>query len=518
MTDTGAADAVIHLAVQRHAAAQPDATALLYQGEKISYGALASASDAFAAELSGHGVGAGHVVPVLLPRSPLLVTVQLAVLKCGAAYANLDVRWPASRHAEIVAQISPELVVGAFDDAPGSVKVLRPPGGDISALPNWAGDFTPACADGSAPAMVIFTSGTTGGPKGVVVPHRAVTRLFGPRGLAGFGPGHATPQASPVPWDMYAFELWGQLVSGGCSVIVPGDHLLPGTLRDLVSTAGVDTVWLTTSLFNLFIDEDPDCFAGVRQMLTGGERLSVAHVRSFLSRYPSVPLWNGYGPVESCMLTTTHLITPEDCDVAGGIPVGRPVPGTSVLILDDDGQRRGAGEPGEICIAGSGLATCYLGQPELTAEKFPFVPVDGSATRIYRTGDIGVVDDNGVLHFRGRGDRQVKISGHRVEMTEIEAATRGLGVVRDCVALPLTAPDGAVSNLALFYITDSPPPGGTDGGSDPLGVREALAARVPTYLVPGIVRWLDRFPVTPNGKVDARELRRLAERPPRLSR
>lgn len=514
MSERGGAGPLIHASFSGHASHRPDAVALVDDGAAISYGLLEAASNAYAVELSARGVGPGQIVPITLPRSPHLVAVQLAVLKCGAAYANVDPDWPADRQAAIHARTQPKVVVvGATDAALADGDVFQVPSEALADVAARACAFTPADISPADPATVFFTSGTTGRPKGVVVPHRAVTRLFGPGGLSGFGPGHVTPQAAAIAWDMYAFELWGQLTSGGCAALVPQGHLLPGTLRELVRTAGVDTVWLTTSLFNLFVDEDVDCFTGVRQLLVGGEKLSPAHVRTFLDRHPSTPLHNGYGPAENCMLTTTRLIRPQDCDIAEGIPVGSAVPGTTVLILAEDGSRRAVGETGEVCIAGTGLAVHYLDEPELTAEKFPTVAFDGTPTRVYRTGDLGFLDDEGVLHFRGRRDRQVKISGYRIELTEIEIAARGIDTVRECLVVPIDAPDGRVSGLALFYVAE--PGDAPDGAAGERDVRAALGRTLPSYLVPGVIRRLDRFPVTGNGKADQAELRRLATRPRR---
>jgi D-alanine--poly(phosphoribitol) ligase subunit 1 len=450
MNDLAPHEPLIHRAVARFADTQPDATALISGDRYISYGTLEAAASSYAVELAERGVGVGDLVPLLLPRGAQLVALQLGVLKCGAAYTGIDPRWPARRQLAILDKISPDLIVGPGTDHAGRFTTYRPPAEDIDAAAARAGAFKPITPAASAPAMVFFTSGTTGGPKGVVSPHQAVTRLFCRGGIDGFGPGHVMPQAAPLPWDMYAFELWGQLTSGGTSVLIEEDHLLPDALRDLVQVAGVDSLWLTTSLFNLFVDEGPDCFSGLRQVIIGGEKLSPEHVRLFLKQYPGIPLRNGYGPAESCMLTTTHLLRLEDCDVPGGIPVGTAVPGTTVLVLNSNNQLCSTGDPGEICVAGQGLACSYLGDPELTALQFPTIEVNGSPMRIYRTGDIGLKDSSGVLHFRGRQDRQVKVGGHLVEMAEIEVTARRLSGIRDCVVLPVTTPEGQVKSLALF--------------------------------------------------------------------
>ncbi|HEX5402931.1 MAG TPA: AMP-binding protein [Pseudonocardiaceae bacterium] len=512
MSSSGGYEPLIHRAVAAQATLRPEATALVHRDDHIAYQTLEAAATSYAAELTELGVGVGQVVPLLLPRSPQLVAVQLAVLKCGAAYANLDRRWPADRIAGILELTSPILVAAEGVLPPGRRTVYRPPAEDVRAAAARAGALPPTEVSGSDPATVFFTSGTTGRPKGVVSPHQAVTRLFGPGRLPGFGTGHATPQAAPQPWDMYAFELWGQLTTGGTTVLVEADHLLPSSLRGLVRTAGVDTLWITTSLFNLFVDEDPDCFAGLGHVLVGGEKLSPQHVRSFLHRHPGIPLRNGYGPVENCMLTTTHVLRTEDCDLPGGLPVGRAVPDSTVLVLDPDDRPCPANEPGEICVAGTGLATRYLGDAELTAEKFPVLELGGAPLRIYRTGDIGLVDDNGVLHFRGRRDRQVKISGYRVEMAEIEVTVGGLPGVRDCVALPLTDSEGRVHRLALFYLTDLDGREESAGVDDPLRIRDQLLDLLPGYAVPTIVRGLDRLPITANGKLDRRALVELARK------
>ncbi|WYB33581.1 AMP-binding protein [Streptomyces sp. SM1P] len=260
-------------------------------------------------------------------------------------------------------------------------------------------------------------------------------------------------------------------------------------MREAVAVHGADTVWLTSSLLNMVVDEDPDAFLGLAQVITGGERLSVPHVRAFVRRHPGIALINGYGPVESTVFATTHRITEADCDLPGGIPVGRPVPGTRIHVID-----------GEICVAGDGLALRYLGEPELTEAKFPRVRVDGEDVRVYRTGDLGRLDENGVLHYGGRADRQVKVRGHRVEPAEVERRIQDLlPAVRDCRVVAHRNAAGNTEGLVAFCVPERP--------GDPLsGAAATLAAELVAYQRPDAVLAVAGFPLTAQGKLDERAL------------
>ncbi len=500
----GAGYPLIHEAVARQARLRPDATAVVFREEPISYRTLDAAADHWAAQLSAQGVGPGTVIPVHLPRSATMFTCLLAILKCGAAYAAFDNRWPAERVAALLEQLRPPVFV--CDRLPeGSEQPVWQPGESLETAAGLGGEGPSVELRPSAAACVFFTSGTTGAPKGVVSPHEATTRLFGEGGLPGFRRGSVSAQSVPCAWDAFNLELWGMLTTGGTTVVVEDDYLLPGALRDVVKSAGVDTAFLTASLFNLFVDMDVDCFEGMRQVYAGGERLSPAHIRRFLERHPDIGLYNGYGPVESCVFATVHPIGPQDCDIPGGIPIGSPVAGTQVHVLGDEGMC-GPGVEGEIRLAGAGLAVEYLGQPELTAEKFADIMVDGVPVRAYRTGDLGFRDEAGVVHYRGRADRQVKVRGYRIEPGEIENAAMGIEGVRRCTVVPVPGQDTVWARLALFYTATLPE--GTDPAQtdDPLEVGRQLTGNLPAYLVPDTIRVVERFPVGPNGKIDNQAL------------
>lgn len=510
----------IHAAVSAQAARRPEATAVVFRGAAVSYGTLDAAAGEYAARLAEFGVGPGDVVPVRMPRSAQQFAVLLAVLATGAAYAAFDHRWPAERVAGLLGQLNPKVFVSdttvsdtdtaAIPDATGPVPLWRPPVEPLEEAAARGGRPHPVESRPTDAACVFFTSGTTGTPKGVVSPHQATTRLFGgANGLPGYGPGGATLQAAPCAWDAFSLEVWGMLTTGGTVVISEDDYLLPGVLRDAVAEHGVDVVFLTSSLFNLFVDMDLDSFQGMSAVYTGGERVSVPHVERFLAALPQVRLFNAYGPVESCVFATTHELSAADASTPGGLPIGSAVAATEVLVVVDD-RPATAGEEGEICIAGAGLALGYLGLAELTAEKFPTLRLDDRAVRVYRTGDLGFQDENGVLHFRGRADRQVKVRGYRIEPGEIETAALGVPTVRRAVVVPVPGTTATWSQIALFYVRgegeddDAAPAGAT--ADDPAGLAAALAVGLPPYLVPDTVKVVAAFPMTPNGKIDEKAL------------
>jgi D-alanine--poly(phosphoribitol) ligase subunit 1 len=499
----------IHVAVSRIATTQPDHPAVLgLDGTALSYRELDHKAGIWSRELARLGVHPGSIVPVLMARSPSLPVLLLAILKCGAAYAALDHRWPDSRISDVLARIkSPWLVTGGDCRRTATRLGLAswsPPSLSAPDPPGIAGSPQGVHVSPDTTACVFFTSGTTGESKGVLSPHKATTRLFARTGPMAFGPGDIMPQTTFLSWDVGSFELWGMLTTGGTSVVVDDNYLTPQLIANLVGSYGINTLWLTTSLFNVVVSEDIGCLAGLRHIYVGGERLSPQHVRSFLDWHPTVELSNAYGPVESCAFATMHSIAPADCSAVYGIPIGRPVPDTEILILNGD-VVCGPGEPGEICIAGRGLALGYLGDESLTRAKFTEVPVRGDLLRVYRTGDLGVYDESGTHHFIGRTDRQIKLRGQRIELDGIEAEAAAAAPLSACAVVALPGTLSEYDGLALFYTV----PAGTaklSRNGDHLGLREALARRLPPYAVPDLVVAVDRLPLNANGKTDYKAL------------
>ncbi|MFI9331090.1 amino acid adenylation domain-containing protein [Kitasatospora sp. NPDC052868] len=488
---------LIHTLFTRRAEETPDARALVQGATVLTYRQLADASDAFAADLAAAGVAPGDLVPVLMPRSIRLVVAFLGILKCGAAYAALDPRWPGGRVDRLVRLMGAGLTV---TDGP-------PPAGTRAVAPGrqTPGRPVPVVEIGpDSPAAVFFTSGSTGEPKGALSPHAGTVRLFEDCPFAELGPRTVMPLTSAVPWDALTLELWSVLLNGGCSVVVDEPYLLPAALRGLVADHGVNCLSLTSTLFNVFVDEDLEAFAGVDQVFVGGEKVSPRHLAALLERFPGLRLLHCYGPVETTLFATVHPVRPGDCALPEGVPLGTAVPRTGLYV--HDGERFcGPGETGELLISGDGLATGYLGAPERTARAFPTVEIDGVATRVYRTGDLVHRTADGRLHFDGRADRQVKIRGHRVEPDEVERAALALPGVHQCAVVPLPDGAGGCRGLALAFTT------GRAQHPTEAELTARLAARLPAYLVPHTVLRLDALPLNPNGKADAAGLLRLVE-------
>ncbi|MET0132792.1 MAG: non-ribosomal peptide synthetase [Kibdelosporangium sp.] len=469
----------------------PTAIALRHHDREITYRELDIMSDAYAAELEASGVGPGQFVPVLMPRTPEFIAVLLAILKRGAAYAALDLRWPRTRLGDMMSMLGASVAV-TDADGPWPLPVWRP------ARAKSKGSPTPVLVRADDPSAIFFTSGSSGRPKAVVCVHRGTVRLFDDWEFAPVRSGVVMPQSLAASWDAFGLDSWGILLGGGTLVLLDDGTLeLARRLRELVGRAGVNTVFVPTAVFQMIVETDLDAFSGLRVVGTGGERLSSRHAALFLRRHPDIPLHNMYGPVECTIAATDHIVRPQDCDHPQGVPLGLPLPGTEAYVLD--GTRLcEVGETGEICLSGAGLAVGYWQDPALTERKFVRVAIDGVLKRLYRTGDLGSWSADGLLHFLGRRDRQVKIRGHRVEPDEIERTAQGVDGVGSAVVVPVDGADGNWEELCLFYVGI--------GSLTEEDLRAELVRRLPSHLVPGHIYQIDHLPVLEDRKVDRNEL------------
>src|SRR2546430_10345451 len=299
-------------------------------------------------------------------------------------------------------------------------------------------------------------------------------------------------QMAPMSWDGLPLGLWPPLLYGGRSVLLPERVPTPSLLAEVIAREGVNTVWLTTSLLNVVMDEAPQALDGVRQLMTGGEAVSVRHLELARRQLPQARLVNGYGPAESTVFATTYRL-PEG--VPASIPIGRPLANTRVYVLDREGQPAPVGGPGDLHIAGDGLARGYMAQPGQTAERFVPDPFASDGGRLYRTGDLVRWLADGNLEFLGRVDDQVKIRGHRIEPGEVEAVLGRHPSVRKTVGLVRPDPPGR-KRLGAHVVDEV-------GASE---LREHLRQRLPEYMVPSAWVLVEELPLRANGKVDRQRL------------
>lgn len=490
-------DASLAELFERQAATRPDAVALSSGATTVTYAELNRRANRLARALRTAGVRLDTPVGILLPRGVELIVALLGVLKAGGAYLALNADDPPARQRLLLDQTGASVVVAAgrvAEDVIGGRTAI-----DVSgATPDDATDLRldiPA----DALAYIAFTSGSTGRPKGVAVEQRAVTRLVFGADYITLGPDETLLQLAPVSFDASTLEIWGALLRGGRLVVYEERVVDPQELGATLRETGVTTLWLTSSLYNAVIDQAPDALVGVRQLLTGGEALSVAHVRRGLAQLPTTTLVNGYGPTENTTFTCCFRI-PRDLPAdAVSVPLGGPIPHTRVYVLDGAGAPVPVGVPGELHVGGDGLARGYVGAPRATAERFVPDGLSGaSGARVYRTGDLVRWRPDGTLEFLGRRDGQVKVRGFRIELGEIERAITALPGVAAAAAVVLETAEG--KRLAAHAV---PAQGATLDGAD---LRLQLQRTLPPYMVPGAIAVLPALPLNANGKVDRRAL------------
>ena len=494
----------VHEQFADRASLSPDRTALRWADGSLSYRQLDARANQLAHRLRAAGVGPESFVALCLPRSPELVVAVLAVAKAGGAYVPLDPAHPADRIAFVLDDTRPGVVVAtsatlaSLPDHPAEVIDLDAEAPALRALSEQAPDVA---GDLDRLAYVIHTSGSTGRPKGVLVEHRGVANLFAAAGDFRFDHTDVWTLFHSYAFDFSVWELWGPLVHGGTLVVVPTEATLsPAAFWDLLRRHRVTVLNQTPAVFAELTAACPDRLAGLdlRHIVFGGEKLDSGHLRTWRAHGdPLTRLTNMYGITE----ITVHASYGPLADDAEADPIdlGEALAGTDLTLRGPDGAAPPAGEPGEICIGGAGVARGYLNRAALTAERFVPHP-DLPGRRMYRSGDLARIDPAGRLVYLGRADDQVKIRGHRVEPGEIAAALLAHPDVRQAVVVPWTDPGG--QTRLVGYLTAARP------GSAPAAarLRAHLRTLLPEYLVPGAFVTVEAIPVTANGKVDRRAL------------
>ncbi|MDR3463727.1 MAG: amino acid adenylation domain-containing protein [Beijerinckiaceae bacterium] len=489
----------------------PGALAVVFANSRLTYRELDQQANQLAHHLRGLGAGPEKRVAVALHRSCALIVTLLAIAKTGAAYVVLDLASPPSRLAAILIDIDPVALVaygGEMDIVKSALETSAEKQSSWSFVflddPSSAAHiasgptYSPHAAGQTEtvrpthPAYLCYTSGSTGLPKGVIVTQGDVADFV--RDNLWDGAGDAKVLAhSPVSFDASTYEIWVPLLNGGTLVVAPPGPLDPLSFEGLIEHHGITDLWLTAGLFHLIAAERPDCFSGLRKVIAGGDVLSADLVRRVLDMHSGLMVVNGYGPTETTTFATTHGVTGSKT-LSHHVPIGRPLDNTFAYVLDRRLRPVPAGQVGELYLAGSGLARGYWRRPDLTAERFVACPFGHRGERFYRTGDRVVRDENGILTFLGRVDRQIKLRGFRIEPGEIEAALTQLGVRQSVVVLDRNSG----RDILAAYVT------GTD--IEPQTLRRMLSAILPNYMVPAAVIKVDALPLTQNGKLDRSRL------------
>ena len=513
---------LLHEGFSARAQARPEATALAFKDETLSYGVLESASNRLAQLLVAAGCRPRDRVALLMPKSPAAIIAMLGALKAGAIYVPMDPDSPAVRLGRVLeladcrcvlaagpvgsrlqealalANCAQRPLVGWMDELPAFADfTLR----DLAAQPSGAPALARAAGDA---ALILFTSGSTGQPKGVTLTHANVA-AFLDWAIAYFGirEDDRVSQHAPLRFDISTFDIYGALWSGAEVHLVPPElNLLPHKLAQFIRESRLTQWFSVPAVLNLLAKFEVVAqgdFPDLRRVLFAGEVLPTPTLAHWMRRLPHARFTNLYGPTETTISSSYYTLPGCPADERAPIPIGRACAGEELLVLDDKLQPVAAGETGELCIAGAGLSPGYWRDARRTGEAF--VPGPGGE-RIYRTGDLARRDAQGLVYFQGRADTQIKSRGYRIELGEIEAALHSVRWLRESAVVAVRSEGFEGWLICCAYACAQ-----QDGALSTESLRRSLAALLPGYMLPA--RWLrcEALPKNESGKIDRVALR-----------
>jgi amino acid adenylation domain-containing protein len=469
----------------------------LFELMSITYRQLNETSNQLACLLKEKGVEPDTIVGIMVGRSVQVVVCIVGILKAGGAYLPIDPDYPQERINYMLADSKVLLLIdnpsrhfnfqfSIFNFQLSMNEKTRPT--TVFSNPQPAARI-------SQLAYIIYTSGSTGSPKGVMVGHRNVVRLVKNTNFIDFLPDDRLLQTGALDFDASTFEIWGALLNGLTFYLAPRENLLsPGSLKEIITRDRITTMWVTAPLFNQVVQSDEGIFAGLRNLLVGGDVLSPPHINQVRRRFPRLKIINGYGPTENTTFSTTFLIEKEYKE---NIPIGKPIANSTAYIVNKNHRLQPIGIVGELYVGGDGVSRGYLNNPELTAEKFMKNPFTITTNDLYNTGDLAKWLPDGNIRFMGRIDHQVKIRGFRIELGEIETHLLSHDRIKEAVVLP-EENEGKDKYLCAYIVSDNQ--------LIVSELREYLTDRLPDYMIPTGFVQVEKIPLTSNGKVDRKAL------------
>ncbi|KAF9371032.1 hypothetical protein BGX21_005286, partial [Mortierella sp. AD011] len=496
-------DRCIHQLFEEQVVKRPEAIALVHDDRSMTYRELNNQAIHLALKLTGLGVEPGDNIAILLVRSFELIITQLAILKVGAAYVPIDGKAPVDRQIYIAQDSGAKLLITNKNmDVPAKIQV---PLLHVNAYEKIVDETQDALdslllssVSSDATAYIMYTSGSTGLPKGVEAPHRGITRLTINNGYADIGPDDRVAFTANLAFDASTFEVWAPLLNGGRVIIVDSDTFTtPHLLAEALERHQVTAMFITTALFNQYVHSIGAVMAKLRYILCGGEQENLESFSTLLKHGGPEHLIHCYGPTETTTFATTYEVKHISDDM-DRLPIGRPIGNTYSYVLDKNRRPVPLGAVGELYLGGAGVANGYLNRPDLTAERFLSDPFSNHiGGRMYRTGDLVRYLPDGNLIFIARNDSQVKIRGFRIELGEIQARLEEHELIKEATVVVLG--DGSEKRLVAYVVADV---------QEQLAftLREYLTKHLPEYMVPAAYVRMDKLPVTNNGKIDRRAL------------
>lgn len=494
-------DKAVHVLFEERVAQHPQALAVKYENQKLTYGQLNAKANKLARQLQNMGVHPGAHVAIYMERSLDMMVSILAVLKAGAVYVPLDLAYPKARIEFMLRDTqAPVLLIQEKlrADVPHTDAVLFAVDSQEKEIADHSPENLNNPVDATAAAYIIYTSGSTGTPKGVVVPHRAITRLVINTNYIELSSNDKIAQISNAAFDAATFEIWGAFLNGGSLIGMSKDVLL-STQRFIeeLRAEKITALFVTTAYFNQVV-KIPGAFRTLKTVMFGGEAVDAASVRFAIDNNPPAHLAHVYGPTENTTFSTYYFVSPQD-EWENNVPIGKAIANSTCYVLDKTMKICPVGVPGELYVGGDGLAIEYLNRPELNAERFIQNPFGPHGDRLYKTGDLVRYLPDGHVEFLDRIDQQVKIRGFRVELGEIETHIKNDKYVQDAVVLARTNKLGDKQIVA--YIVPA-----VDTELDVARLKSDLLIKLPDYMVPTFFVSVDAIPLTPNGKVDKKAL------------